>query len=428
MRATRAAPPRVELICVGSELLSGQVNTHQGYLSKKLREVGLPLAREASLPDDVGEIADAVRRALQRCDALLLCGGLGPTFDDLTREAVCEATGRKLVFRPDLWRGIQRKLARYKWSIPAQNRRQAFLISGARALANEHGSAPGQLLELPRTGRPAQLVALMPGPYAEMAPIFEGEVLPALKARYARGLHPAALTVRLSGLPESEAEKRLKPVLELAGPELSFTILAGAGRVDFHAWARCRSAARARRLIAEARRRAYRAVGDHIYGEDGDTPESAVGELLRRKRLTLALAESCTGGMIGARLTSVPGSSRYFKGGAIAYCDELKSSAVGVLPVTLKRHGAVSAQTAAEMAAGARRLARSSVGLAVTGIAGPAGGTKAKPVGLVHLAVNGPGESSASWELRLNGSRETIRERACGSALHLLRRHLEGRP
>lgn len=420
--------PRVELICVGSELLSGQVNTHQGYLSKKLRAVGLPLARESSLPDDVGEISDAVRRALQRCDALLLCGGLGPTFDDLTREAVCEATGRKLVFRPELWKGIQRKLARYKWSIPAQNRRQAFLIEGARALRNEHGSAPGQLLELPRAGRPAQLVALMPGPYAEMSPMFEAEVLPALKARYGRGLHPAALTVRLSGLPESEAEKRLAPVLALAGPEMSFTILAGSGRVDFHCWALAATAAKARRLVAEARRRAYRAVGDHIYGEDGATPESALGELLRRRRLTLALAESCTGGMLGASLTSVPGSSSYFKGGAVVYSDSLKASALGVRPETLKRHGAVSAECAAEMAAGARRLAGAEVGLSVTGIAGPAGGTKAKPVGLVHLAVDGPGRRSAHWELRLAGGRQTIRERACGSALHLLRRHLEGKP
>lgn len=413
----------VELLCVGSELLSGQLNTHQGYIGRRLRDHGLFLRREQSLPDDAGEIAEAVRLALGRSRAVLVCGGLGPTFDDLTREGVAAALGRTLRFDAALWRRIEAKFGRYHRKVPVENKRQAYLVSGARELDNPHGSAPGQLLELPG----GRLLALMPGPYPEMSPMFEGAVLPRLRRLLARGLHAASLSVHVSGLPESVVDQRLRSVLALAGPELDFTILAGSSQVDFHAWARARSAARAKALIAKVRRGVYRAVGDHVFGEGTDSLEAAAGAALLRGRWKLGLAESCTGGLIGARLTSVPGSSRYFVGGVVCYHNDVKTTALGVAPQTLRRHGAVSRQCALEMAEGARRLRGADVGLAVTGIAGPDGGTKEKPVGLVHLAVAGPGKRRAAWAMTLAGGRETIRQRAASAALHHLRRHLEGR-
>ncbi len=427
-RAAGPAPraPRIELICVGTELLSGQVNTHQSYISLQLRAAGLELSRESSLPDDEKKLAQAVAEALSRSDAVILSGGLGPTFDDLTREAVASALGRPLCFHPELWNAIVKKFARYRIPVPEENKRQAFLIDGAEALENRTGSAPGQLLRLPRRQGPPQIVALLPGPAAELMPMFERSVLPPLVRSLGVGRHAASLALRLSGVPESVADEKLSPVLALAGRELSFTILASLGQVDFHARAVAATPARARALIAKVRRLALRQVGEHVFGEGPQTLESSIGDLLRTRRLSLAVAESCTGGMVGAKLTSTAGSSDYFLGGVLSYADAVKTGLLGVRPETLRRHGAVSARCAREMAEGVRKACGAKVGLAVTGIAGPGGGTAAKPVGLIFIAVCGP-ERARVWRLRLSGTRELIRQRAAGSALHLLRRSLTGR-
>ena len=419
MKSGRA--PVVELICVGTELLDGKADTHLPFVARRLRAAGLRLARETVLPDDPAALADAVRAALSRCDALLVCGGLGPTFDDLTREAVAAALGRDLVFRPGLYAAILRKFARLGVKPPRENRRQAFLVRGAAALANRKGSAPGQLLIL-RRGRSRPLtLALLPGPSGEMAPILESAVLPRLRRTYGRGAHAQSLTLHLCGLPESAADERLKRLTDQAGPELDFTILLSApGQVDFHACARAASAARARRLIARVRRQALRLVGRHVFGEGPVTLESAVGALLRRRRLTLAVAESCTAGLLAGRLTSAAGSSDYFRGGVLAYHDDLKRGILGVKPATLARHGAVSAACAREMAAGARRVAGSALGLSITGIAGPSGGSPGKPVGLVFIALAGPAGAAAQRRLLLSGGREAVRQRAVTAALRLL--------
>jgi nicotinamide-nucleotide amidase len=414
---------RVELLCIGSELLGGQVNTHQSYLCLALRAAGLEVSKESSLPDETRAIAAEVRRALQNCDVLLTSGGLGPTFDDVTREAVASALGRRLLYHADLYAGIKKKFSRYKLPVPRENERQAFVIQGAEVIKNRTGSAPGQLLVLPRAGRP-QTIVMMPGPFSELSPMFEKDVLPRLRRTYAAGAHTASLSLHLCGVPESSADEALKPVTSLAGAELSFTILAGPGQVDFHARARARSARRARSLIASVRRSAYRRIGAYVFGEAAETLESVLGGELRRRGLTLGLAESCTGGMAGARLTNVPGSSGYFKGGILSYGDDVKTGVLGVREKTLRRHGAVSGPCAAEMAAGARRLTRAGVGLAITGIAGPGGGTTKKPVGLVWVAVNGPGRRRGAWPLLLSGGRDIIRQRAVTAALHRLLRHL----
>lgn len=262
-------PPRVELLCVGTELLSGQINTHQGYLAVALAAAGLPLARESSLPDDRAQICGAVREALKRADAVLLCGGLGPTFDDITREAVADALGRGLRYRPGLYARIKRKFSRYRLPVPEENKRQAYVIDGARVLPNKAGSAPGQLLSLKRRGGRAQLIALMPGPYSEMSPMFEGQVLPRLKAAFAKGRATQSLCVRLSGVPESVADEKLSFLTEKPAPGHSFTILSSAGEVAFHAAVTAPTNAAARSELRRLRASIYEAVGEFIFGEGG---------------------------------------------------------------------------------------------------------------------------------------------------------------
>lgn len=401
---------------MGSELLAGQINTHQGYIAQKLPAFGLRLTRESSLPDDERVLADALRAALRRADAVIVCGGLGPTFDDLTREACARALGRELVFKPAVWRAILARFRRHGYrDVPEENKRQAFAVDGARVLRNDHGSAPGQLLT--HRGR---TIALLPGPYGEMAPLLERDVLPALRRAHGRGVHVARLVVRTAGVPESVIDERLAQVTAQAGPELEFTILSGIGGVSYHATAYARTKKAARARVATIRERVYAAVGDSIFGEDGATLESALGAALRAKGLKVAAAESCTGGLLGQRLTAQAGSSDYFAGGVVAYANEVKRALLGVPADVLERRGAVSRECALAMAEGARRALSADLGVAITGVAGPGGGTPQKPVGLVWIAVAGEGGTLAK-ELRLLGGREQIRERSATAALNLLR-------
>jgi nicotinamide-nucleotide amidase len=410
-------------LCVGTELLSGQINTHQGYLSTALAGAGLPLTREASLPDHRQEISGTVRDALKRSDAVLLCGGLGPTFDDITREAVADALGRGLRYRPALYTRIKRKFSRFRLPVPEENKRQAFVIDGAEVLHNSAGSAPGQLIVL-RAGRGrTQLIALMPGPYAEMSPMFQNQVLPRLKSAYAKDRETAHLCVRLSGVPESVADEKLAFLTDRPEPGRSFTILSSGGQVDFHTVVTAATKAKARAELKRVRSLIYGAVGDSVFGEGAQTLEAAVGAVLLQRRLTLAVAESCTGGMLGQRLTATAGSSAYFLGGVIAYSNTLKRRLLDVPAATLSQSGAVSAACARQMAQGARRRCGADIGLAVTGIAGPGGGSKAKPVGLVFLALADKSGSRA-LRLRLSGAREVVRSRAVGAALNWLLRRL----
>lgn len=416
--------PRASLVCVGSELLAGQVNTHQAWLSVKLRRAGFDVTGESSVPDSVAAIASALKRALASADAVVVCGGLGPTFDDLTREAAARALGRPLAFDPKLWTTIEKRFARYRVPVPEENKRQAEVIHGAAVLPNANGSAPGQRLELRGADGRTRTLILLPGPYSEMAPLFDN-VLPRLAARHVRG-GAASLTLRLVGVPESVADEKLDAV-RAKFPGAQFTILASGGEVSFHATVRARSNVAARREMRSLRAAALSAVGCWSYGEGDDTLEAAIGRTLLKRRLVAAVAESCTGGLLGGRLTSVPGSSSWFAGGVIAYANPVKTHLLGVSPRLLARHGAVSRECAEAMAAGARKAAGADIGVAITGIAGPDGGTKDKPVGTVHVAVSGPGRATASRRHEIFGPRDVVRSRAASAALTLLKETLDVR-
>ena len=413
-------PPVVELIFAGTELLSGKPNTHLPFLARQLRAAGLKSARATTLPDDRETLSAALRSAAGRADALVVLGGLGPTFDDVTREAASAALGRELVFAPRLYAAIRRKFARLGLKAPRENRRQAFLLRGAKALANRRGSAPGQMLVLQRPGAWPLTIALLPGPFAEMEPMWRADVLPHLRRIYARKVYTASLELHLCGIPESSADEKLKPLTSQAKPGLDFTILiSGLAQIDFHATAAASSARQAKKSISRVRRQALRLVGRYVFGEGAQTLESVVGERLKQNRKTLAVAESCTAGLLAARLTSVEGSSDYFRGGVLAYHNDLKTGLLGVSPATLARHGAISSQCAREMAEGVRRAANASLGIALTGIAGPSGAVPGKPIGLVFVALAGP-EKTIVQRLKCSGDRAAVRQRAVTEALRLL--------
>ena len=298
------------------------------------------------------------------------------------------------------------------------------MISGAKVLDNRAGSAPGQRLEFRgKNGRPCSLI-LLPGPYSEMAPIFEA-VLPRLTARHARGIGVASFSLRLVGVPESVADERLDAV-RARFPDARFTILASGGEVSFHTTVLSRSSASAKKTLASLRREVIDAVGQWSYGEGDDTLESVLGERLKKRKLTLAVAESCTGGLLGGRITAVPGSSAWFHGGIIAYANAVKTRHLGVSTALIARCGAVSAECAAAMARGIRKSANSDIGVSITGIAGPDGGTKEKPVGLVFVAVCGPETGIQVRRHEFHGPRESVRLRAVTAALSLLKEVFTG--
>lgn len=411
---------RVEALCVGTELLSGRVNTHMGYLAPALRGAGLTISRESTVGDSVAEIREAASAALGRCDVLVITGGLGPTFDDLTREGVAEALGLRLTYRPRIFEGIRRRFLRYGRGVPEENKRQAYVIEGAAVLPNRFGSAPGQ-----RVSSGDKTAFLLPGPASEMIPMFEAGVLPFLKRRYSNGRAAAKTVLHLAGISESAADERLAPLYRTAERRgVDFTILSQPGLVDLHVTAIAPSAPSARRRVDGACAAARRAVGQHVFGTDGETLESVVGRRLAARGWTLAVAESCTGGLIAHRLTAVPGSSRYVLGGVVCYADRAKVRELGVPAELIRRRGAVSAECAEAMAEGARRRWGADCSLAITGIAGPGGGSPAKPVGLVYVACARRGSKARALRLHLPGDREAVRSRSAIAALTMLWRLL----
>ncbi|OGR91031.1 MAG: hypothetical protein A2992_00335 [Elusimicrobia bacterium RIFCSPLOWO2_01_FULL_59_12] len=443
------------LVCVGSELLRGKLNTHVSHVSRRLASIGLEMNEECTVHDRLPEIAAALRRALENFQVVLVSGGLGPTFDDLTREAASEATGRPLSFSKPLFREIQAKFRRARHRMPPANARQAYVLDGAESLANHAGTAPGQWLDLqssPRrkpgsrdldsgpphnkAGRPpgcvedgfrrndGKVLALLPGPPRELYPMLESAVLPRLKKIYGAGAR-AETHLHFVGVPESAIDDKIRPIIHReshASNRIQFTILAHLGLVDLDIFVSAATAARARAAAERISRAVRRAAGKAWYGSDDAFPlEKVVGDRFRRRRATLAVAESCTGGMLASRLTDVPGSSDYFLEGCVTYANTAKVRELSVPESLLKEHGAVSRPAALAMAKGIRRRAQATWGVGITGVAGPGGGTAKKPVGLVYIALASK-IRAVCRAYHFTGDRGAIRRRAVLAALDLLRR------
>lgn len=412
---------RAELLTIGSELLSGAtVNTNAAYLAQALARIGIRLSRQTAVPDAAGPMEAALREALERSELVLTTGGLGPTFDDVTVEAIAAATNRPLVMDAEAAAHVRRAYQARHRRLQQAALRQARLPSGAQPVTNALGTAPGVWLKLPH----ALLIAL-PGVPGEMRQMLDRAVLPRLQRLPGRTAI-ASSTIRTVGIVELRIEQLLKR-LKLS-PEVQIGLYPNLRLVDVQLTATAPSARKAEQIVRKADRVLGRALGAYVYGREGDTLEGVIGRLCLARRATLALAESCTGGLVAARLTDVPGSSRYFKGGVIAYDNEVKKTLLGVPAELLRKHGAVSPHVANAMAQGCVcTSARGSIGLAVTGITGPGGGTRNKPVGLVYIGI-ADRRGSRAIEHRFHGDRAAIRAHAVHAALDLLRRRLSGLP
>ena len=408
-----------EIIAVGSELLgSTRVDTNSLFLAERLANLGIALRAKGVVGDRRGDLATFVRLAVERVDLLILTGGLGPTDDDLTRDVVAEVLGLPMEEDPAIVAGIEARFARRGLKMPAINRRQAMVPRGATVLDNPNGSAPGLLIQVGD-----RVVLLLPGPPRELKPMFEGVSAAFLSERGDRERFYRA-TILIAGRSESHVEEAIQPIygpLATASPPIETTILAAPGQIEVHLTARSDDAAVAEAALGSARDRIAAAIGPDAFSIDGRSLEEIVGDLLRASTSTISVAESCSGGLLLSRLTDVPGSSDYVLGGVVAYSNEAKTALADVPTAMLVEHGAVSEPVASALAEGIRRRMGATIGVGVTGIAGPGGGTPRKPVGMVCLAVAGP-EETAVRTSQFTGSRTMIKHYASQTALDMVRR------
>jgi nicotinamide-nucleotide amidase len=411
-------PKQAEIIAIGSELLTPErVDTNSLIVTRHLNLLGVEVAGKQVVGDDRPRLIQAIRAALDRCDILILIGGLGPTEDDVTRDAVAAALERKLELSVEQESILLDKFRRLNRTMAKNNLRQAYLIEGAEALPNAHGSAPGQFLSTDRGA-----VALLPGPPRELATMVENELIPRLKPV----LPPQVIRVRsfrITGIGESDLDTLIAPVYTKYTNPVT-TVLSSPGDLWVHLRAQSDTEAEADALLREVGNPIVELLGERLYSEKADdTLDTVVARLLRQQQATVATAESLTGGLLAARLTESSGSSDYFIAGYVTYTDEQKHQILGVSKELLACHSAVSEPVAAAMAEGARTRSGATYGLSTTGYAGPGGGTEFDPVGTVYLGIAGP---SAAHVIRVRhgGDRYRTRTLATQGALDLLRKNL----
>jgi nicotinamide-nucleotide amidase len=407
---------RIELINTGSELLVGRVlNTHQQWLGRQLTDLGYEVSRQICVPDDGPTIQAALRELLNRADLIIVTGGLGPTSDDLTRQIAAQMLGRKLVLHPPTLAVIEQYFATRRRPMPANVQVQAMIPEGAVVLPNPNGTAPGLTLDIAPDN---QCLILLPGPPRELRPMFLNSVVPLLKRKFPLASPFQCRTFKTTGLGESAVEEKIAaPLQPLVRDGLQLAYCARIGEVDVRLAARGEKAGG---LLAEGGRLLADILGPVIFGAGDDSLESVLIRLLAARKKTLAVAESCTGGYISHRLTNVPGASAVFLGGVVAYSNQVKQDLLAVRAETLRLHGAVSEPVAREMADGARRILHADYALAVTGIAGPWGGTPEKPVGTAFIALSQNGGTSVLLQYT-PVDRETFKFAISQRALDILR-------
>ena len=411
---------QVEIVTIGNEVLSGRtLDTNFAFLARALEEISVVVGWHSTVGDSAERIAEGLRRALERADAVVMTGGLGPTPDDLTRKAVATALGRPLQLDEGVLDAIRERVRKLGRQLPASVEAQALIPRGATVWPNRNGTAPGLLIE--HEGRP---VMLLPGVPGEMEGLATEFVIPFLRGR--SGLAVESFTLRTYGAFETMLQERIG-ALPQRWPGATLAYLPSWLGVDLRVTTAGSDGDAVRRVAAKAKQDLLGVVGGLVYAEGARGLEEVVGEILIERGWKIAVAESCTGGLLAKRLTDTPGSSRYFERGFVTYSNESKVDLLGVDPKTLAAHGAVSPEVAEQMAAGAAKRAGAQVGVGITGIAGPDGGSAEKPVGTVFIAASDPA-GRALRRPRMIGSRASIRERSVQSALDLVRRRLLGLP
>jgi competence/damage-inducible protein CinA-like protein len=410
---------RAEILAVGSELLTPlRSDTNALYLTAKLLEIGIDTGARVTVADDPVLLESAFRTALARADVVIATGGLGPTEDDLTREAAATAMGKSIHRDPVLIEELKARFARFGRVMAPVNEKQADVIEGAAVLRNARGTAPGQ-----RVVHDGRVLVLLPGPPHEMQPMFEEQVLPVLRER-AGGRALRTRILKIASMSESDVEQAVAPIYKtFTNPRT--TILGGPGQVELHLTAEAASVEAADAHIEELASGIRERLSGRIYSEDGRELPEVVAALLTERRLTVAVAESCTGGLLSARLTETPGASAYLDRAWVTYANRAKVEDLGIDAALLDAHGAVSEEVAAAMAAAARTRAGVDIGIGITGIAGPGGGTADKPVGLVFVALRGAAGDRVR-RLVFPSDRGRVRFQSTQAALEMIRRGLLG--
>ena len=406
-----------EIIAIGSELLTpGFMDTNSLFLTRQLNEIGIPVVMKSIVGDDEMYLEQAVRGCLDRTPLLITIGGLGPTEDDVTKKVVARVLKRQLVLDDDILATIQKRFKARGAEMPVNNARQALVLTGSDVLENRNGTAPGLWIHSDRND-----VVLLPGSPSELEPMFDNTCTPRLQkmtgtAALARRIY------RTTGLMESVLDTRIAPIYQKYKNPVT-TILAKPGQVDVRLTARGKTTEEAERIVQELGKEIEASLDEFIYATSEQSLEEVVGRQLALKQATISVAESCTGGLLSARLTSIPGSSRYFMSGMVTYSNQSKIDLAGIPPLLLDMQGAVSEEVARGLAECVREKVGTTIGVGVTGIAGPGGGTPEKPVGTVHIAVAGPG-GTEHRQLMFPGNRDRIRSWTSQAALDLIRRVL----
>jgi len=410
---------RAEIIATGTELLSGGVlDTNSLFLAEELMLCGIETAFKTIVGDDEKDMEETIRRALERVDAVIITGGIGPTEDDITRKVIAKIVKRRLVLNEEALKAIHARLAGRGREHATSSDRQALLPAGARMLANPVGIAPGFYLD--EEGR---FLAVLPGVPSEMEAMFSEGLRPVLEERFGNRSFIRRRILRTATLSESAVNQALQDILKQE-PRIAGLTAKETG-VDIRIVVRESSAERSQAIIQKIEKTVRERLGDAVYGVDGQEMAEVVGALLKQRRLRLAVAESCTGGMIGSRITEIAGSSDYFDRAAVVYSNDAKTAMLGVPKELIEKHGAVSSAVAAAMAQGVRQSSRTDIGIAATGIAGPGNESEEKPVGLVYIGL-ASSEGVKTSEFRFLGTRAQIRLRTSQMALDMVRRHLIG--
>jgi nicotinamide-nucleotide amidase len=406
-----------EIIAIGSELLTpGFVDTNSSYLTEQLNALGIAVTMKSIVGDDENYLEHAIQGALSRTPILLTIGGLGPTEDDVTKKVVARVLRRQLVLDDGTLARIEKLFKSRGMTMAPNNARQALILTGCDILDNDHGSAPGLWIADQKNH-----VVLLPGPPSELKPMFENKCLPRFQ-RLSGSIAIARRIFRTTGLGESSLDARIAPIYT-PYKNIETTILARPGQVDVRLTARGKTAEDAERQVNDLADKIEQSLEEFVFASSEQSLEEVVGMFLLLKNATIALAESCTGGLVAERLTEVPGSSRYFMSGVVCYSNEAKMALAGIPPLLLEMQGAVSEEVARGLAEGIRDLARTTIGVGVTGVAGPGGGTDQKPVGTVHVAVASPFEM-VHRRFLFPGDRRRVRWQASQAALDMARRAL----
>ena len=412
---------KAEIISIGSEILRGQItDTNANFIAQKLAELSIDLNYISAVGDNQKMLLSLLKKAFCRSDLIITTGGLGPTEDDITYQVIAKTLHLKLIKSPEAEKNLKRILHTIKIKLSPSNLKQAYLPEGAKVITNKYGTAPAMILE-----KDNKIICSFPGVPHEMKKLIEENLIPYLKEKFPPSIIKKSKTLKITGLGEASVNELIRDYIN-KHTNFSFGIYANPEDIQVQITTQAPTEKEVEKLLQSSVNQLTKILGDYIYGSDEETIEEVVGNLLKTKKLKLAVAESCTGGMLGEMITRIPGSSEYFPGGVISYQAKIKEDLLKVPPEAIRKYGEVSRQVAKLMAEGVRRCCHSNIGISITGIAGPGGATEKKKVGLVYMAL-ADGKKTITQKHQLFGNRQLIRLRACRRVLNMLRMYLMGK-